>query len=298
MDKKICVQKKYGVGIAICAGILLVALLQRQIGTNKTNINSRASEKAIINGTVVPKGKYPFIALIKGNENFFLGFQCTGVLIDKQYVLTAKHCTQTDNGADPQLSLAVNIVNKADFDSNKIRVEKIITPPAAKYCHTGRYDLSECTTDTYSPDLALLKLEKEVTNVNPLPLYLNDLSLGSPQTVIAIGFGLTSNNTAGIAYYLGLTTSSVLRERNATINTKISSVSYIVDTSAGESAVAPGDSGGPLIYKKNENIYLAGINVSTPESITPEYSNSIRVYMYKSWIDSVIHPSPPLMRPK
>ncbi|XP_049624091.1 granzyme A-like [Suncus etruscus] len=131
----------------------------------------------IIGGHEVTPHSRPYMVLIKlGKEEI-----CGGALIEKNWVLTAAHCTTKSR---IQVFLGAHAWNKIELRRQKRKVKKQIPYP---YYNKG----------THEGDLQLLQLNKKATinkNVQllPLPKMLNDVK---PNTMCRVaGWGITQNN--------------------------------------------------------------------------------------------------------
>ncbi|KAI1715118.1 trypsin domain-containing protein [Ditylenchus destructor] len=120
----------------------------------------------IRNGSVVPQGKYPWLA--------YLSVGCTATIVSRKYILTAGHCVceQRPYGSPP---LPCELVNRHDIrvvvgsvnhlKGQKFEIKRII--PHEKYLAP----LTRQGGSTY--DVALLELEEELTyskDVRPICL--------------------------------------------------------------------------------------------------------------------------------
>lgn len=211
-------------------------------------------------------------------------------MIDNIHILTAAHCVKDDKGIEyTNLYAAVDIVNDSDFDKNKIKVIKTYSaPPAGNYCLKGTVGpIKDCVNKIFPPDLAILKLEK-VVSITPIKIFNNELTEEEKKKLSVVDFGDKSFNVFSSA--IGSNKSSELREKEVYIDTSASLMDYKIKTKDGKSAIARGDSGGPLIFSKDDNYYLVGININTPDSSFLS-SLSLRVCMYKNWIDFIITPA-------
>jgi secreted trypsin-like serine protease len=107
--------------------------------------------QAIVGGTEVPNGKYPFMA--------YVGGVCGGTLIDRDSVLTAAHCFH--NQYIPKLIKVQVYIGRTVRSSNQGQMRR------AKWVSIHpRYH----PTTRVTFDVAVLKLERAVTAIKPIKL--------------------------------------------------------------------------------------------------------------------------------
>ncbi len=197
---------------------------------------------------------------------------CTGTLIDPQVVLTAGHCVKYggpfDLSAMPNL---LSIVGGAEAGRTLARGQKIVIHPTW-----------EGSLDQGATDLALIKLNKQVTEV---PHYrLRDFPLpqaGDP--AFLVGYGSTESGGGG-TQYMG--------------DTALLSVTpNLLETGGpGTANSCPGDSGGPVFTKQNDEWVLNGVVSFGPGTECTAELNSYSVntlsschWLNKKMIDLVGH---------
>ena len=142
--------------------------------------------RAIVGGTPVPAGKYPWVARIE----FGPGFQCTGTLISPTWVMTAGHCSSlTGVGAPspiPMVPEAYTVflggIKTDGSDSKTYSVKSVHVPPGYSIQNgNGR-------------DVGLLELTEAVP-LTPLKIAaVDERSSWAPgEPVTAAGFGVTES---------------------------------------------------------------------------------------------------------
>ena len=197
---------------------------------------------------------------------------CIGTLVHESFLLTVAHCAADMDEGDPL------IINKVPNS-----VSKIILHPKWKK-----------RRDEF--DIALLRLQKPVKNVTPLPIYRGSDEVGNSITLV--GRGVTANGLRG--------------ERDAKNDGKLRKCTNIVTKvddhfieilfeRPGEDGIteiegvgAAGDSGCPaFIYIKGIR-YIAGLNSwgDGPKGIRVgqygAYDYQARVSRYLEWLDSEV----------
>jgi hypothetical protein len=200
---------------------------------------------------------------------------CT--LIRPRWAITAAHV------AEEQQPFVDHWV---EFNGKRYAVEKMIFHPLRVF---GAVDSSE--------DLALLKLDRDVEGVEPVPLYTQHDELDLP--IVRVGWGKTGTGKTGA-------TGERSREPRGCTN-KIEAVfqDSIITTfdapPAGtklEGATGPGDSGGPSYVEIAGKTYLAGVgSFSTGEGAdVGKYgviNASCRISTHVAWINRTIAADPP-----
>lgn len=162
--------------------------------SQKQSTVDNTDEPAIVGGSEASPGAWPWmVALIHTGSSAFNGQFCGGSLIHSQYVLTAAHCTYTQDSPNSNLRellpsevfVIVGDYRLTDAEGQRINVKRIIRHPG----YGG---------STEDNDLALFELETPANPANTIDLIAADrsdlLSEGRLSTVI--GWGLTIPNTS------------------------------------------------------------------------------------------------------
>lgn len=228
-------------------------------------------ESRIVGGDLAPKGLYPWYGIPFGNE------LCGSSLIHSDILLTAAHCV----GAFVQSGVLIGGIRIDGSDKLSFaEVDK-------EYPHYA-YDPS-----TDLNDIMLIKLESQVTNIEPLSLnFDNNVPQQSNESVTVMGFGYTSENG---------TFSQLLRKTNIvtidyqqckpTFPDRLVNDSMIcAGVEEGKYDACQGDSGSPLILQNNDNsslqvgVVLFGLGCGR-ENTPAVYT---RISHYQKWIQDGI----------
>jgi secreted trypsin-like serine protease len=192
---------------------------------------------AIVGGTAVPDGKYPFVAALlderrtgsASNQQF-----CGGSLIDSDSVLTAAHCV---DGIFPT-NLSV-VVGRTQLSINQGQLREV----TRMYIPDG-YNFNQISKN----DVAVLRLKSPVTGIDPVRLPQSNQNAaehaGKSQTIV--GWGHTMSGGAGTDRMQVVKVPVVSDADAAKLYSNFIPELMIAAGEKGKDA-CQGDSGGPLL---------------------------------------------------
>ncbi|MFK7893247.1 MAG: serine protease [Granulosicoccus sp.] len=265
-------------------GIAIVALFATQSPRNAMAEGNQATPR-IVGGTVVPDGRYPFMAAIyfdqDGDGNYF--HACGGTIIAANWILTAAHCVV--NPATGAISTASEVgvrvgINDLGSDAERgqfVRAAQILPYPA--------YD-----RETSQGDLALIRLQVSLSEpVIALPGGSSSMPLTGDSTIVA-GWGRTTEDGDVSADLLEVPLSVVshadcLPFYPQSLDTQ---ANFCAGAGfAGGRDSCQGDSGGPLFLVRDDIYIQAGV-VSYGEGCARPGIPGVytRLSTYANWIAS------------
>ena len=170
--------------------------------------------------------KYPFIARLIMKWDDGTQQHCTGSLIKKDQILTAKHCFYNKYGILFNHHATARFGDNSfwNLDPNQFEV-----------------DIKLLKDDFGDSDLALAKLSRDVRNITTVPVSRARVNPGNRYT--AVGFGMHGYNK----------TDGHLRDMYLEIHSLSQNKNWII-TKMGRNKAGPcaGDSGGPLLDRDDD----------------------------------------------
>lgn len=236
----------------------------------------------------VQKEKY----LAKSAPDFLIDMpgEGHGVLIKPNWIVTVAHLIFSDYTGKEII-----------IHGKKFQIEKVIVHNNAKKPDSSLFEgdakpLMDFMITT--SDIALIKLTKDVSHVQPIALYLDSDELG--KEIVAFGRGSTGDGKLGSVFETKR--EKVLRTMSNKIDLAEGNwISITLDDNKNalelEGIDGSGDSGGPLIIEKNGKQYLAGLFSwdyvkgdlkSFKHGLYGGKSYQVRISSYTNWIDKII----------
>ncbi|XP_029466499.1 chymotrypsin B-like [Rhinatrema bivittatum] len=227
----------------------------------------------IVNGEEAVPGSWPWQASL---QNSLGGHFCGGSLINKQWVVTAAHCSVTKS--------QFVVLGEHDRGTNveaiqKLKVAQVFTHP-------------QWNSNTIENDIALIKLATPAVlsdSVSPVCLAASGEEYQSGQLCVTSGWGKTRYNALNTPNKLQQTALPLLTNDDCKVHWGSNILDTMICAGAAGSSSCMGDSGGPLVCQSNDIWRLVGI-VSWGSSRCATNSPGVyaRVTLLRAWVDQII----------
>ncbi|CAF1020439.1 unnamed protein product [Brachionus calyciflorus] len=249
-----------------------------------SNFNER-----IINGEYAMPNSWPWMVsiryLVKSSDEETHYHVCAGSLISSNLVLTVASCVDAYSKDVLSVTIGSNYLNETN---------------QTFYSFSEIFVHPDYALNPKKNDIALLKLASNLAfkeNISPICLPTSsNVSTIFDQSVVIIGWGSTNgeNNRSKLSNTLLQATLKIQNEENPSICKDYESFVYCaLDTSIKKSNICFGDSGGPLMFFKDEKWYLYGLssfitvhlNNFTCKNTEPGFFTMVPNYL--DWIETV-----------
>ena len=191
----------------------------------------------------------------------------TGTLIDRRTVMTAAHVAD---------GIAGKTSPRVEVDGAEYRVTRIFLHP--EWSGRGTHDV------------ALLRLDQSVRNVDPARLFRQDDEKG--MQILLVGYGDSGTGLTGPEFK-----DDIKRAASNRVDDVDKNWLYFAFNAPGEGATdwegvsGPGDSGGPALIEENGNLLVLGVSAYSFEGKPGRYGTReayTRVSTHASWIEEVL----------
>lgn len=236
------------------------------------DVDQAGTDAALIHGRVASPGQFP--------GTLFLRTGCTAAKIGPKAILTAAHCVYDASAAGVKRAYANGRTIELSQDPSAgfrqaVVAETRIHPAWVDACGRTYCAASAVTAELDAPDVAVILLERELDGVPTAAVDTTRLDPGDRVTVL--GFGCEdgvlvpddrTTKTLSYAETRIAAASRVAHEGSFVTSADTPRVDSLYAVTLGPGAakaragLCPGDSGGPLLRRKNGGYVVVGVNAN------------------------------------
>jgi secreted trypsin-like serine protease len=238
----------------------------------------KAEEVKITGGTGTTISSFPWQVYYESGD-----YTCGGSIISENWIITAAHCTQNDDGsaiAASDMSVTVGANNPRNtLEGTKYKISEVIVH-------------KDYNNNTLENDIALLKLAEPLNfeNAKPIKILLSeDVADGASDPGVmswVTGWGLTGVHPSTYPTTLQKVQLPIITNAQAaSVWNSIPATDIMAGYLSGNKDACSGDSGGPLVVPVSDEYKLAGL-VSWGSSNCNTYGGYTRVSLFETWIRS------------
>lgn len=235
---------------------------------------SGGTASGIVGGQNVTQ-EYPWTVLVTSKTG-----ECSGVLIDKRWVVTAAHCLVAHAPGADELDLRAPLLNAQDFTLYLGSTERYEG-------EVGR--AARVVKEPGQRDIGLIELERS-TDKSPIPIAAPTVPQSGQQALV-IGWGRTCEES-------GCPVSPVLKQLSIGLFAPSEYRDSVEDEQAHElywpvenprEKTAKGDSGGPVVINVNGRLELLGTLGGSTRYVTGyAKGRATEVSPFRNWINDAI----------
>ncbi|WP_394938035.1 S1 family peptidase [Psychromicrobium sp. YIM B11713] len=251
----------------------LLALLSISLFTVSACFTFASPAYAVRGGTVAEAGQMPaFAGLFKAENDG--GYDCGGVLVASDRVLTAAHCVDDKNPKYISVGDRSIAQLKSWSDQNPYGITGIVHLPNYKI-------LNEGNQQTVQDDMAVLRLERPVEGVSVAQISDTPMKVGAIYQ--AFGHGVTQGDSPALSDPL-----KTLKLRNIDSTTCSAKMLQKIpggmecfqpERVASQDSACSGDSGGPLVDAKGNVVAVASwVNATEEEPYCADPLNPVQAF--------------------
>ena len=215
-------------------------------------------------------------------------WECDGVLVDDEWVLTAAHCMHDDHGISPGYFTVVY--------GNAVWPDAIADLASFRRFSDGFWLHPDYSSFTLENDLGMIRLDQPVDRAHADPIALLEHGvLADDQPGVVVGWGATETGGPTSEQLMGLdvTIDLVCGAWPAVLGVNFDAAGTVC-TDTAPTGVCSGDSGGPLVVERDGIALLAGIvsfGSSAGCGLHAELPDAyVRVDRHVDWIESFTGP--------
>lgn len=221
---------------------------QKVVSLRCTDCGKPPTSTKIIGGNAASEGQWPWQASL----HFRRAHICGGTLVAPHFILTAAHCFPKDTAGILELSnwrVFVGLVSQLNLP-NPYYLKQIILH-------------ENYNTKTHDNDIALLKLETSVSNINPICLPVSGQTFPTGMQCWTTGFGVTREGGDSSSTLMEVAVNLIDTSKcntAAVYGGAITGNMQCAGDLAGGKDSCQGDSGGPMVCKADDlRWYLTGV---------------------------------------